>query len=205
MPSSTRRLSDVARHVVLPRGIVSTGWPKVKAQARMCGIEYDDWQDGLGRCMLGKKADGLYAAGIGGVVISICRQVGKTFTIGTMIVMLCILSEYPLKVLWTAHRSRTSDETFKFMCSLVKKPAIARYVDGESRRANGQQKIAFANGSRILFGARENGFGRGFDNVDVEVFNEAQILGTRVGRHDPHHERRTEPLDHLHGYSAQTK
>ncbi|WP_338010561.1 terminase [Bifidobacterium callitrichos] len=146
----------------------------------MCGIEYDDWQDGLGRCMLGKTADGLYAAGIGGVVISICRQVGKTFTIGTMIVMLCILSEYPLKVLWTAHRSRTSDETFKFMCSLVRKPAIARYVDGEPRRANGQQEIAFTNGSRILFGARENGFGRGFDNVDVEVFDEAQILGERA-------------------------
>ncbi|WP_133124854.1 terminase [Bifidobacterium margollesii] len=166
--------------MVLPRDIVSTGWPKVKAQARMCGIEYDDWQDGLGRCMLGKKADGLYAAGIGGVVISICRQVGKTFTIGTMIVMLCILSEYPLKVLWTAHRSRTSDETFKFMCSLVRKPAIARYVDGEPRRANGQQEIAFTNGSRVLFGARENGFGRGFDNVDVEVFDEAQILGERA-------------------------
>nr|WP_043165858.1 terminase [Bifidobacterium callitrichos] len=180
MTGSTRRLSDVARHVVLPKGIVSTGWPRVKAQARMCGIEYDDWQDGLGRCMLGKTADGLYAAGIGGVVISICRQVGKTFTIGTMIVMLCILSEYPLKVLWTAHRSRTSDETFKFMCSLVRKPAIARYVDGEPRRANGQQEIAFTNGSRILFGARENGFGRGFDNVDVEVFDEAQILGERA-------------------------
>ncbi|PST48589.1 terminase [Bifidobacterium callitrichos] len=180
MTGSTRRLSDVARHVVLPRGIVSTGWPKVKAQARMCGIEYDDWQDGLGRCMLGKKTDGLYAAGIGGVVISICRQVGKTFTIGTMIVMLCILSDYPLKVLWTAHRSRTSDETFKFMCSLARKPAIARYVDGEPRRANGQQEIAFTNGSRVLFGARENGFGRGFDNVDVEVFDEAQILGERA-------------------------
>ncbi|MGE8691850.1 hypothetical protein [Bifidobacterium bifidum] len=56
----------------------------------MCGIEYDGWQDGLGRCMLGKRADGLYAAGVGCVVVSICRQVGKTFLIGTMIVMLCI-------------------------------------------------------------------------------------------------------------------
>lgn len=40
--------------------------------------------------MLGKRADGLYAAGVGCVVVSICRQVGKTFLIGTMIVMLCI-------------------------------------------------------------------------------------------------------------------
>ena len=31
-----------------------------------------------------------------------------------------------------------------------------------------------------MFGARENGFGRGFDGVDVEVFDEAQILGERA-------------------------
>ena len=34
-----RKLSDVARHVVLPKDIVTTGWPKVEAQARLCGIE----------------------------------------------------------------------------------------------------------------------------------------------------------------------
>lgn len=44
-----RKLSDVARHVVLPKDIVTTGWPKVEAQARLCGIEYDDWQRQLGR------------------------------------------------------------------------------------------------------------------------------------------------------------
>ena len=139
-----RKLSDVARHVVLPKDIVTTGWPKVEAQARLCGIEYDGWQRQLGRCILGKTSDGVYAAGIGGVVISICRQVGKTFLIGTMIVMLCILSDYPLKVLWTAHRTRTSDETFKSMCALVRRKAISRFVDGEPRRANGQQEIGAA-------------------------------------------------------------
>lgn len=44
------------------------------------------------------------------------------------------------------------------------------------RRANGQEAIEFINGSRILFGARERGFGRGLHTVDVEVFDEAQIL-----------------------------
>lgn len=88
--------------------------------------------------------------------------------------------DYPLKVLWTAHRTRTSDETFKFMCALVRRKAISRFVDGEPRRANGQQEIVFVNGSRIMFGARENGFGRGFDSVDIEVFDEAQILTERA-------------------------
>ena len=82
-----RKLSDVARHVVLPKDIVTTGWPKVEAQARLCGIEYDDWQRQLGRCILGKTSDGVYAAGIGGVAVSICRQVGKTFLIGAILAL----------------------------------------------------------------------------------------------------------------------
>lgn len=171
-----RRLSNVVRHVVLPRDIAATGWPKVEAQARLCGIEYDGWQRQLVRCILSKTSDGVYAAGTGSVVVSICRQVGKTLLIGTMIVMLCILNDYPLKVLWTAHRTRTSDETFKFMYALVRRKAISRFADGEPRRANGQREIVFINGSRIMFGARENGFGRGFDRVNIEVFDEAQIL-----------------------------
>ena len=45
---------------------------------------------------------------------------------------------------------------------------IAPYID-TVRAANGEQEIAFKNGSRILFGARESGFGRGFDEVDILV------------------------------------
>src|SRR5699024_1549645 len=36
------------------------------------------------------------------------------------------------------------------------------------------------NGSRILFGARENGFGRGFKKVDILVLDEAQILSLKA-------------------------
>lgn len=172
------RLSEVARHLVLPSGIVSTGWPAVRDKAAEVGVEYDQWQDGLGRAILAKRADGQYAASIGGIVVSICRQVGKTFTVGSMIVMLCILSP-GLKVLWTAHRTRTSDETFKSLSGLVRRKKIAPHVKA-CRQANGQQEIEFVNGSRILFGAREQGFGRGFDDVDVEVFDEAQILGQKA-------------------------
>jgi hypothetical protein len=37
--------------------------------------------------------------------------------------------------------------------------------------------IEFRNGSRILFGARERGFGRGIPKIGVVVLDEAQILG----------------------------
>ncbi|WP_231367266.1 terminase [Schaalia sp. ZJ405] len=128
--------------------------------------------------MLAKRASGLYACGVDGFQASVARQVGKTYTLGVSIMALATL-QANLFVLWTAHRTRTADETFEFMRGLCLKPGVAPYVKAV-RAANGQQAITFNNGSRILFGAREGGFGRGFAGVDVEVFDEAQILGQRA-------------------------
>lgn len=168
------RLSDVARHVVVPSGIVSTGWPAVRDTCAGFGVQFDAWQDGAGRVILAKREDGKYACSIGGVVMSIPRQVGKTFLIGAIVFALCLL--FPgTTVLWTAHRLRTANETFSKMQTFSRrkkvKPHVAKIVLG-----SGDEEIVFHNGSRILFGARARGFGRGFDNVDVEVFDEAQIL-----------------------------
>jgi hypothetical protein len=168
------RLSDLARHVVLPSGIVSTGWPAVRDKCAEFGDKFDEWQDGAGRAILAKRADGIYAATVGGVVLSIPRQVAKTFLVGRIIFALCVL--FPnTKVLWTAHRTRTATNTFRALQGFARRKKVAPYVS-HIRTANGEQEIGFRNGSVIMFGAREQGFGRGFDEVDVEVFDEAQIL-----------------------------
>lgn len=177
--SSTPRLSDVARHVVYPKGITTTVWPRVVAQCAAMGVGFDSWQHGIGTIALGKLKNGKYAATVGGVVLSIPRQVGKTFLVGMMIIALCVL--FPrLTVLWTAHRTRTSTMTFKTMQAMVRKKQIRVHLSPERndgiRSTNGEQEIRFKNGSVIMFGAREAGFGRGFDSVDIEVFDEAQIL-----------------------------
>lgn len=176
-----RKLSDVARHLVLPAGIVSTGYPAVKAQCLKMGVVHDDWQQGLARAILAKRANGLYAAGVGGVFLSTCRQVGKTFTFGTVIFALCALNP-GMTVLWTAHHTRTSDETFEALAGMARRPQIAPFIGKPTSTGNGvmsgngKQSIHFKNGSRILFGAREQGFGRGIPGVSVVVFDEAQIL-----------------------------
>lgn len=175
---SDPKLSDVAKHLVVPSGIVSTGYPAVEEQCRRMGIEHDPWQKGLGRAILSKRADGLYAAGIGGVLISICRQVGKTLTVGTIAFSLCIM--HPgLKVLWTAHHSVTSDDTFETLSSLARRRRIAPNVK-QIRAGNGKQRILFKNGSQIMFGAREHGFGRGIPGVGIIVFDECQILKAKA-------------------------
>lgn len=137
-------------------------------------MPFDPWQDGTARLALAKRESGLYAAGIGGVVLSIPRQVGKTYLIAAIVFALCTIMP-GLTVIWTAHRTRTHNETFKKMQGMSRKAKIAPYIENV-RATNGEQEISFKNGSRILFGARESGFGRGFDEVDILVLDEAQIL-----------------------------
>ena len=173
-----RRLSEIARTLRQPTGIASSDFTRVNKVAAKAGIHYDLWQQGLLYLLFARRADGRYACGEGGTVVSSCRQIGKTFTVGTAIFIKAIL--HPgLKAIWTAHHTRTSDETFNDLCDLAKNKLLGRYVE-RIRRANGQQEITFRNHSRIMFGARENGFGRGLHSVDVEIFDEAQILTVRA-------------------------
>lgn len=172
------KLHDLARHVIIPEGIVSTGWPAVRDTLRELGIAFDSWQSGAAQLILSKDADGFYACTVGGVTMSIPRQVGKTFMIGWIVFALCII--FPgLTVTWSAHKKDTADETFDGMKSMASTPQMAPHIDRTPDNGS-EQKIEFSNGSRVVFGARERGFGRGFTKVDIVVFDEAQILTERA-------------------------
>jgi hypothetical protein len=176
-PATDRRsLSEVARHVVTPDGIASTSWPKVRDTCARLGWGFDGWQDGAGKLILSKRADGLYAADT--IQISIPRQVGKTYLIACIIFALC-LTHRNLTVIWTAHRKTTAAETFAQFDGMAQRPKVAAHIR-QVLRGKGDEKILFNNGSRVLFGARESGFGRGFTGVDVLVCDEGQIMSESV-------------------------
>ncbi len=171
--SEPPRLSEVARHVIKPEGIVSTSWPSVRHECNVnMGLYFDRWQDDLGKLVCAKRSDGLYAADM--FAMSIPRQTGKTYFLGALVFALCKMNP-GTTVIWTAHRTRTAAETFKSMQALAKREEIAPHI-ASVHTGNGKEAVHFVNGSRILFGAREKGFGRGFAKVDVLIFDEAQIL-----------------------------
>ena len=170
--SSERPLSDVARHVVAPEGIASTEWPSVGKTCNRLGWGFDRWQSDAGRLILAKRPDGSYAADT--TVISIPRQVGKTYLVACIIFALCLLKP-GLTVIWTAHRKTTARETFDQFDGMAKRPKVAAHIK-QVLHGKGDEAIHFNNGSRILFGARESGFGRGFAGVDILVCDEGQIL-----------------------------
>lgn len=177
--TSTPRLSEQAKHLAVPTGVVSSGWPAVR---RTCveklGIEFDPWQEATGRLILSKRADGSLAVMVDGVGISLPRQVGKTYLISAMVFALCV-NMPGLLVIWTAHHMATSSETFMSIQGFAGRVKIAPHVK-KVYTGSGDEEVRFHNGSRILFGARERGFGRGIPGVDILIFDEAQILSDKA-------------------------
>jgi hypothetical protein len=158
-------------------------WPRVEKRLNDAGVFFDPWQQGLSSAALGCRKNGKYAATVGGVVLAIPRQVGKTFTVGNIIIGLCL--EFPgSRWIWTSHHLRTTTNTFRSFQAMVNRKQIAPYLrvnrSNGIRTANGEQEIEFRNGSMIMFGARSQGFGRGLDAIDGEVFDEAQMLGIKA-------------------------
>jgi phage terminase large subunit-like protein len=185
MVSSTPRLSEYARKFVYPPTIVKTVWPRVEAKGLELGLGFDWWQSQLGMVCVGYGDDGKYVATVGGIGMSIPRQVGKTYFVLALLVIMCIL--FPgLQVVWTAHHLRTSTKTFRALQGICRRKKVAPYIAKNNhgrdaiRTANGEQQVEFTNGSMIMFGARAMGFGRGFDEIDIEVYDEAQILDTKA-------------------------
>jgi len=146
----------------------------VQAKLADLGIRLRWWQVPIARIILSLNAEGRYTTTIGGIGLSIPRQVGKTFLVGALVFALALLRP-GLTVIWSAHRTRTAEETFKKMQGFARRKSIKPFVS-KVTLGSGEEAIEFVNGSRIMFGARAAGFGRGFDEVDVVVYDEAQIL-----------------------------
>lgn len=174
-------LREAAKHLILPDGIESSLWPRIRYRLGTMGTEFDRWQEGLGKAALGLDSRGTFACTVGGVTASIPRQVGKSFFVANLLIGLCI--ELPgLRCLWTSHHGKTTSGTFQDMQAIAKRPAVQAHLKPRNgiTTAAGNEGLHFANGSMILFGAREHGFGRGMPAIDVIVFDEAQILGLKA-------------------------
>jgi hypothetical protein len=151
-------------------------WPSVRQTCHRLGWHFDGWQEGAGMLVLSQRADGEYAADT--IVISIPRQVGKTYLIACIIFALCLMKP-GLKVIWTAQVKDTALETFAQFLAMSQRPRVRPHIS-KTPQGKGDEAIVFANGSSIEFGARESGFGRGRTDVDVIVFDEGQHLSTEA-------------------------
>jgi hypothetical protein len=163
-----------ARYVVLPAGIVGSGFPAARNTCLELGMPFQSWQAGAARFILAKRLDGLYAADI--VVMSVGRQVGKTYLIGGLVFADSIICPGTLTV-WTAHQFKVARETFDILSAIAKSPALLPHIDPDQvHSASGAEEINFRNDSRIIFRARERGSIRGVAKVRRIILDEGQIM-----------------------------
>lgn len=174
-----RKLSEVAKKLIVPPGITGSFWPQVRATSSdRLGLTLDRWQDGIAGLMLAYRDGGSLVHTVGGFGLCICRQVGKTHTVTCVLFGLCV--EFPgLLAIWTSHHVKTNSETFLAVQSYCKRERISPFIRNVYT-GSGDEAVVFANGSRILFGARERGFGRGIPGVDVLINDEGQIMTQRA-------------------------
>jgi hypothetical protein len=174
--SEADRLVPGARHAIAPVGITSTAWPRVKQTCNNIGWRFDPWQDAVGRLILAKR-DGAWASNLS--IMSIPRQVGKSYLLGCIIFALCLLNP-KLRVIWTSHHTATTEEMYESMRELAQHKRVAPHVVKCIALQGSRWRIQFRNGARIDFGARSQGFGRGKARVGVLVLDEFQHISSRA-------------------------
>lgn len=171
-------LVDIAQHCVVPGDIAFTRYTELIApELPGMGVVLDRWQEDIWYAALGLREDGTLSCDVMGVTLSIARQAGKTWGIMVGLIAIC-LSRPGTLVIWSSHHDRTSSETLTKIAGIVEKPAIRPKMRSQHPvvQADDNRGVHFANGSRILFGARSSGFGRGFSEVDIQVYDECQNL-----------------------------
>ncbi len=143
------------------------------------GVVLDQWQEDIWYAALGVRddEDRTLSCDVMGVTMSTGRQLGKTWGVMVGLIAICISRPGTLAI-WSSHHDRTSMQTLDKIAGIVAMPAIRPKMRAQHPVVftDDNRGVHFANGSRILFGARSSGFGRGFSDVDIQVYDECQNL-----------------------------
>lgn len=175
-PSSTgRRIgSQEPRVRVCPEWVTTYG-DAASRLADAYAYPLDPWQRDVLDCWLARDADGRPVAVTCG--LDMPRQNGKNYCIEIFEMFVAVALNW--HVLHTAHEVKTSMKSFERVCSYFSGPNSTpemRAMVSRIRRANGQEAVILKNGGIIEFSARSRQAARGFDDIQVVVFDEAQEL-----------------------------
>lgn len=161
-----------------PSAATSAG-PEAVRLGELAGLDPMPWQRFFCEHALGQQVDG------GGwrwaafeVLLLVSRQNGK----GTCIelIELYALFSLGLNVYHTAQLMETSRKAAERLLLLIDRtPALARRIR-EVRRTADKVHVELTSGAFVTFMARSSRAGRGFDDANVLVFDEAMFLEPRM-------------------------
>lgn len=173
-PSAARLGSQEPRRRVINGDVSDTEGPDACALARDVGLDLYPWQ----RLVMDDWCSIDRAGALSFVTcgLDVPRQNGKNATLEAYEVYRLAVCGW--HVLHTAHRVKTAKKSFNRLVryfSDEEHPEVRALVE-RVRRTNGEEAIFLRNGGSIEFSARTNGSSRGFDDIQLVVFDEAQEL-----------------------------
>ncbi|MDL9938693.1 terminase large subunit [Gordonia sp. ABSL1-1] len=130
------------------------------------------WQAASLIGILRRAADGMWTHP--DVLLLVPRQNGKTL----ILVLRCLFGLFLLneKIVFSSQRWQTSKNTYKRLSAIIKsRPSLNKRVVANSM-APGSAYIELASGAQITFITRSNDSGRGLDEVDLVIYDEAYNL-----------------------------
>lgn len=160
-----------------PEGVAHTDGPDVALLCETYWFEPDPWQRTLMDCWLSRDSEGRLLCITAG--LSVPRQNGKTGAIEAMELYL-LVTDPSAHILHTAHSVKTVKKAFNRLARVLTHPGRRwkplRDLVAAVRRMNGEERIEMKSGATIEYSARSTNSGRGFDNITLIVYDEAQAL-----------------------------
>ncbi len=138
-------------------------------------MELFEWEDGVLRAWCARDAEDRPAYVTCG--LSVPRQNGKNAILEAFeVYQLAVCGAH---ILHTAHRVKTAKKSFQRLVKYFKDerrhPELSAMVEN-IRYTNGEEGIYLSNGGSVEFSARSRAGARGFDDIQIVVFDEAQDL-----------------------------
>ena len=169
--------SQEPRIRIVPPGIVSTDGPDAALLCETYWFTPDPWQRDLLDTWLSRDSDGNLLVITAG--LSVPRQNGKNGAIEALEFYL-LVTDPNAHILHTAHRVKTVKKAHKRLAQIFQKRgrkwAKIRDLVARVRWTNGEEAIEMKSGATIEYSARSTNSGRGFDNITLIVYDEAQAL-----------------------------
>lgn len=167
--------SQTPRVWSVPSAPTSAGGETVRL-ASLAGLELLPWQAFVLEHAMRQRADERWAAFE--VVLLVARQNGKGSVLeAAELYMLFVLG---LNVFHTAHLMKTSRKAFKRLMVLIDRtPQLKRRV-ADVRRTAEELTVTLTNGAFATFMVRGQRAGRGLDDCDILVLDEALFLDPKT-------------------------
>jgi hypothetical protein len=141
--------------------------------AEAYGPRLDESQKITLRTWMGTRKDGTWAAFQASHAMS--RQNGKGDELQAR--ELFGLTQLGESIIHTAHEVATSKNAFlRLEATFLNYDDLRKLVKGKPRHQNGDEGIVLRSGAEIKYRARTGGGGRGFDDIALVVYDEAQHL-----------------------------